>query len=274
VFARVAVGAAVLLPLALRGRGPRGLLALVRRHWPALGAFAALEMLVPWWLLSDAERRLTSSMAGLLIAASPIVAVLVARLAGDAERTGWRQWTGLVVGFAGVAVLAAPELRGGDTWSIIEVLLTACGYAVAPLIAARRLRDVPSLPMIAVCLTFAALVYAPPAIVTWPDAMPSGEVLGALAGLAVLCTAIAFLVFFALIREVGPSRALVFTYVNPAVAVLAGVLFLDEPLTATIVCAFVLILGGSLLAMSRRPAEPDPGTPTTVRPAALEPETR
>jgi drug/metabolite transporter (DMT)-like permease len=256
VFARTAAGAAVLLPLALHAHGPRELRDLLRRHWAPLALFAALEILGPWWLLSDAERVLTSSMTGLLIAVSPIVSVVILRLTGGAERLGARQWAGLAIGFGGVTVLAAPGLRGGDTWSIVEVLLTACGYATAPIITARRLQDVPALPMTALCLTFAALVYTAPAAATWPDSLPSGRVLAALAGLAGLCTALAFLVFFALIREVGPSRALVFTYVNPAVAVLAGVALLGEPLTVTIVVSFALILGGSVLAMIRRP-EPD-----------------
>ncbi|WP_119726329.1 DMT family transporter [Thermomonospora amylolytica] len=256
VFARFAVGAAVLLPLVLRSVGARGLRDMVRRHWAMLAAFAMLEMIVPWWLLSDAERRLTSSMTGLLIAVTPIMAVLAGRLTGGSERIDGRRWTGLVIGLAGVAVLAAPELRGGDTWAIIEVLLTACGYTLGPLLVARRLADVPGLPMTAACLTFGALLYAGPAAATWPDAMPSGRVLAALAGLAVICTALAFVIFFALIREAGPARALVFTYVNPAVAVLAGVVLLGEPLTLTIVLASVLILGGSILAMTRQPVEP------------------
>lgn len=244
VFARTAVGAAILLPLALRG----GRLAGLRRYWRPLAAFAAIEILVPWGLLSDAERHLTSSMSGLLIAASPIMAVVLARLTGDAERLSVKRWAGLAVGFAGVAILAAPELSGGDPWSIIEVLLTAACYATAPLIAARQLKDVPALPMTAVCLGMAALVYTPPAIMTWPDALPGWQVLAALAGLAIVCTALALIVFFALIREVGTSRALVFTYINPAVAVTAGVLILGEPLTTSIVASFALILCGSVLA--------------------------
>jgi drug/metabolite transporter (DMT)-like permease len=247
VFVRTAVGAAVLLPLALRGRQLAGL----RRHWRPLAAFAAIEIIVPWWLLSDAERHLTSSMTGLLIAASPIVAVVAGRLTGDAERLGPARVAGLAAGLVGVAVLAAPELRGGEPWAIVEVLLVAVCYATAPIIAARRLNDVPALPMTAVCLTGAALVYTPPAILTWPAALPATEVLLALAGLGLICTALAFLVFFALIREAGPSRALVFTYVNPAVAVAAGVAVLAEPLNATIMIAFALILGGSVLATTR-----------------------
>lgn len=271
VFARTAGGAAVLLPLVLRGGQLRGL----RRHWRPLAVFATLEIILPWGLLSDAERRLTSSMSGLLIAAVPIIAVVAARLSGGAERLSAKRWTGLAIGFAGVAVLAGPELSGGDTWSIVEVLLTAVGYAIAPIIAARTLQDVPALPMTAVCLSFAGIVYSPAAIAGWPDAMPAGKVLAAIAGLAVVCTALAFMIFLALIREVGTSRAMVFTYVNPAVAVAAGVTLLGEPLTGTIIASFVLILAGSVLATARQPdpvPEPVRQDLVSARPAAPLPE--
>ena len=146
--------------------------------------------------------------------------------------------------------------------------MVATCYAIAPLIAARYLSDVPTLPMTAVCLSFAALVYAAPAAATWPDEMPSTQVLLALAGLAVICTALAFIVFFALIREVGGARALVFTYINPAVALAAGVIVLHEPLTPWNVAALALILAGCLLA-TRRHTEVEPAIatePTSVAP--------
>jgi drug/metabolite transporter (DMT)-like permease len=151
-----------------------------------------------------------------------------------------------------VAVLAAPHLAGGHGWPIAEVLLVAIGYATAPLIAARKLADVPALPMTTACLSLAALVYTPAAILTWPHHLPSGQVLAALAALGVICTACAFIVFLQLLREVGPSRAMVFTYINPAVAVAAGVLLLSEPFTVTIAAAFVLILTGCALATGGR----------------------
>jgi drug/metabolite transporter (DMT)-like permease len=147
---------------------------------------------VPWWLLADAERQLSSSMTGLLLAVSPIIAVVVARLTGDTERLGATRTAGLAVGLAGVLVLAAPGLRGGNVRSVVEVLLVATCYATARLIVARRLTDVPGLPMTAVCLGLAALVYAPAAVATWPDAMPSGQVVAALAGLGIICTATPF----------------------------------------------------------------------------------
>jgi drug/metabolite transporter (DMT)-like permease len=248
VFARTAIGAAVLLPLAVRERA----FASVRAHWKPLVAFATLEMVVPWWLLSDAERTISSGLAGLLIAASPIITVLVARIAGDNERMSAGRLAGLGLGFAGLVVLAAPSLRGGSGYAILEVLVTAVCYATAPVIAARKLGGVPPMSMTAACLSFASVLYVVPAGLAWPSALPAPKVLAALGGLAIVCTAVAFIAFLALIREVGSSRALVFTYVNPAVAVTAGVLLLGEPLTPEIVVAFVLILAGSVLATGRR----------------------
>jgi drug/metabolite transporter (DMT)-like permease len=253
VFARTAVGAAVLLPLALSS----GIPAMIRGHWKALLGFSFFEIIAAWYLLSDAERHLTSSMTGLLIAASPIIAAILDRFTGGEQRLGLRRVLGLGVGLAGVAVLAGPHLTGGTAWPVVEVLTVSTCYAIAPLIAARHLADVPALPMTATCLGFAALVYAAPAAATWPSEMPSTRVLLALAGLAVICTALAFVVFFALIREVGAARALVFTYVNPAVALLAGVIVLNEPLTAFNVGALILIMAGCVLA-THRPDEPSP----------------
>jgi Predicted permeases len=255
VFARTAAGAALLLPLALRAGG----FGVLRGRWGWLVLFAAVEMMGPWVLLTDAERHLSSSMAGLLIAAVPIIAVILGKLTGDRERLGPVRWLGLLVGLAGVALLAAPHLTAEGAWPIVEVALVAVGYALGPLITARRLADVPSLPLTAACLTLAALVYTPPAILTWPETMPPARVLVALGVLAVVCTALAFVLFFELVREVGPSRVTVITYVNPAVAVAAGVIFLGEPLTASILIAFALILGGSVLATTRGPA-----TATTI----------
>ncbi|MGZ8746052.1 MAG: DMT family transporter [Mycobacterium sp.] len=220
VFTRVAVGAAVLLPLALSRRT----VTIVRDHWRALAGFAFFA----------------------------IIAAVLDRLTGG-ERLGPKRILGLAIGIAGVAVLAGPHI-GGNTWPIIEVLLVATCYAIAPLIAARHLADVPALPMTAVCLGVAALVYAVPATATWPTEMPSTQVLLALGALAVICTALAFLVFFTLIREVGAARALVFTYINPAVALAAGVIVLNEPLTPWNVAALILILIGCVLATHRRKA--------------------
>ena len=244
VLARVAIGAALLLPVALRRRQISALLP----YWRWLAVFAVVEIITPWFLLSEAERKLSSSMSGLLIASVPIIGALLARFTGDAERLTAIRWTGLLAGLCGVALLAGPGATGGDAQSIAEVMLVGVCYATGPLIASRKLRNAPPIGMTAVCLGFAAVVYAPAAALTWPSAMPSAKVLGAIAGLAVLCTAVAFLFFFALIAEVGPARATVITYVNPAVAVALGVSVLGEKFTPAMAGAFALILGGSVLA--------------------------
>jgi drug/metabolite transporter (DMT)-like permease len=247
VLARASGGAGVLLPLAVRS----GSLLMLRRHWLWVVAFSVLEIIGPWWLLSDAELRLSSSMTGLLIAAVPIILVTLARLFGDTERLTTMRLAGLLVGLAGVVVLAVPRLGGGTAVSVGELLVAVLGYAMASLVAAHRLAAVPGIVLTAGCLTVTALFYIGPAAATWPATMPSARVLWALAGLAVLCTALALVVFFALIREVGAARAMVVSYVNPAVAVAAGVVLLGEPLTAEMVSAFAMILVGSVLATGR-----------------------
>ncbi|OPC84271.1 EamA family transporter [Embleya scabrispora] len=256
VFARTGIGALLLLPFALRGGGMRG---LAPYKWPLL-VFAVTEFVGPWWLLSDAERRLSSSTTGLLIASVPIFGAVLVYLTGGTERMGPVRWAGLAIGFGGVAVLAGPTLGGGDPWAAVEVLATALCYAGAALVAERRLKDVPSLPMTVVCLGFTALVYTPLAAVQWPAHAPGGKALAAIGVLALVCTAIAMVIFFELVREVGAARATVITYVNPAVAVAAGVLILDETFTLAIGASFVLILGGAVLATRKNAAPADADT--------------
>lgn len=271
VLARCTVGALVLLPVALR----RHQLGTLRGHWRWLALFACVEIILPWAALSDAERHLSSSMSGLLIAAVPIIGLVLARLTGAAERLTVTRWLGLLAGLAGVALLAGPGALGGGAWPVTEVLLTALGYSIGPLIAARKLAELPGLAVNAVCLSFAALVYVPAAALTWPAALPSWQVLGALAALGAVCTATAFVLFFKLIAEVGPARATVITYVNPAVAVALGVSVLGEPLTVEIVAAFALILAGSVLATRsgmRREAARPAAQPVAAQPGAPRPQ--
>jgi drug/metabolite transporter (DMT)-like permease len=272
VFIRTSVAAVLLLPLALRRRQIRVLLP----HWRVLVVFALIEIIGPWLLLSNAERHLSSSLSGLLVATVPIIGAVLARLTGG-ERLTVTRWTGLLIGLGGVALLAG-RAAGGSAWPVAEVLLVATGYAIGPLIASRKLSDLPGLGVTAVCLAFAAVVYAPAAALTLPHALPPARVIGSLAVLAVLCTAAAFVMFFMLIAEIGPARATVITYVNPAVAVALGVAVLGEPLTPVIVGSFALILCGSVLAAragkGARPAGPadqggpagDPGATTEAPP--------
>ena len=256
VFVRTALGALLLLPFALRGGGLR----VLRGRWRAVLGFAVLEIVLPWILLSNAERTLSSSTTGLLVATVPIAAVVLGRLVGDRRPVALVRWLGLLVGLGGVALLLGPGAAGGDPWAVTQVLLAALGYATAPIIADRALRDVPAIPLTATCLGLTALAYAPVVLLTGPHPWPPVDAVLALAGLGALCTALAFVLFFRLIVEVGAARSTLVAYLNPVVAVTLGALVLDEAITTTVLVATALILLGSAAA-SRRAKDADQAPP-------------
>jgi drug/metabolite transporter (DMT)-like permease len=224
----------------------------VTRWWP-LVAYTVIEVVIPWVLLARAETKLTSSLTGLLIAAVPLVGAVVVAITGSRERQGGRRWLGLLVGIGGVAALVGLDVGQVDALAVAEVGGVAVCYAIGPIIFSRRLNDVPPLGVVAGSLVIATVLYAPFASASWPASMPSAHVVESVIGLAVVCTALAFLVFFALIAEVGPVRATVITYVNPAVAAVLGVAILSEHLSAGMLVGFALILVGCVLATGRGP---------------------
>ena len=243
VLGRTGIGALLLVPLA----AARGEIRPVLARWKPLLVFAAIEIAIPWVLLSSAERRLSSSFTGLTIAAVPLVGALVTR-----ERLGRWSIGGLALGIVGVAALLGLNLGTLSAVGVIEIAGVVLGYAIGPIVLARHLRGLPALGVIATSLALTAIVYVPIAAFALPSSMPSAKVIGSVAALAVVCTALAFVVFFALIEEIGPVRATVITYVNPAVAAALGVSILGERFTAGMGVGFVLILVGSVLA-ARRP---------------------
>lgn len=254
VFYRTAIAAVLLVPLA----AARGQLRPLLPRWKPLLAYTVAELAVPWLLLSNAERRLSSSLSGLLIAAVPLVGALLGWLSGG-EKLGPRRIAGLLIGLAGVAALVGFDLGRGDIGALLQMAVVAIGYAVGPFILARSLSDLPGVGVVAASLALTALVYLPFGIAQTPHHWPAANVVWAVVILAVLCTAVAFLLFFALIDEVGPVRATVITYINPAVAVALGVALLHEPFTVGIAVGFALVLAGSVLATHRTPAtEPEP----------------
>lgn len=251
VFARTAPAALLLLPVALR----RGQLRPLLPRWGVVVVYTVVEIAAPWLLLSSAERRISSSLAALLVATVPLVGAVLSWVTRDADRMDARRVLGLAVGLGGVAALVGIDVGGADALAVVEVGLTAVGYATGPFLISRRLADLPSLGVVTASLALTAVGYAPWALTHLPHRMPA-EVAWSVAGLAVLCTAVAFVVFFALIAEVGPARATVITYVNPAVALALGVAVLGEPLTAGIAVGFPLVLAGSVLATGRSKARP------------------
>ncbi len=255
VLGRTGLAALILLPIA----AARGELRPLLRHWKALLLFTVAELAVPWLLLSEVETRLSSSLTGLLIAAVPLVGAVLGWVTG-ADRLDGRRLTGLGIGLAGVVALAGLDLGAGNAVALLELAVVAIGYALGPFVLARGLADAPRLGVVAAALTITALAYLPVGVAQLPSTWPGPSVVVAVIVLALLCTAVAFILFYALIDEVGPVRATVITYVNPAVAVVLGVLFLHESLSWSIAAGFALILAGSVLATRRsRPAPaPDP----------------
>jgi drug/metabolite transporter (DMT)-like permease len=257
---RTLLGALLLLPLALHRRA----LMPAFRHWRWLLAFTLIEISLPWWLLGHAETRLNSSTAGLLIAVVPLFAAIIVTRLGHEKLEG-RRLFGLALGFFGVALLVGLDIHFTDFGAVAATILVALCYAVGPIIIDRKLRDVPAIGVITASLILATVIYLPFAPFLLPDSVSTAAV-ASVAGLGVLCTAAAFIVFFALIAEVGPARATVITYVNPAVAIVLGALVLDEPLTLGMAIGFPLVIAGSFLG-TMRSREAAPAAPLADRAA-------
>jgi drug/metabolite transporter (DMT)-like permease len=253
VLARTAIAAAILLPYAIARVDLRAVLA----RWRWVVAFAAIEIAIPWVALGSAEQKVTSSLAGLLIAGVPLVGTLLALFTGGADRLGRAGLAGLLIGLVGVAAIVWGNFATSDPAALVEIAIVVVGYAVGPAILARRLGGLPAVGVMAISLALCAVAYIPIAAVQLPSVMPSPNVVASVVILAVVCTAAAFLVFAALIDEIGPVRATVITYVNPAVAATLGVLVLNEPFTLGMGIGFALVVLG--LTLATRPASTAPG---------------
>jgi drug/metabolite transporter (DMT)-like permease len=248
VFARTGIGALILMPIVIARKGLRG----IGRKWIPLLVFAAAEIGVPWICLSSAEQHISSSLAGLLVSSVPLVGILIAPLFGNREGIGAVGIAGLALGVVGVAAIVGLDFHASDVTALVEMGLVTVGYAIGPAVIRRFLTGVPSVSVIGISLAACALAYAPLAASQWPHALPSAGVLASVGVLAVVCTAVAFLLFFLLIEEIGPVRATVITYINPAVAALVGIAILHETFTIGMALGFALVLAGSVLATRRR----------------------
>ena len=250
VFARTTIAAAILLPMALVRVDLRPILT----RWRWLVTFAAIEIAVPWVLLGSAEQHLSSSLTGLLIAGVPLVGTTFALATGGVDRLGRAGLFGLLIGLVGVGAIVWGDVGTTDATAVLEVAIVVVGYAIGPAILARRLGGLPSVGVMALSLTLCAVVYVPIAAAQLPAAVPSPNVLAAVAILAVVCTAAGFLVFAALIDEIGPVRSTLITYVNPAVAAVLGVLVLNETFSVPMGIGLALVILGSTLATRRSPS--------------------
>jgi drug/metabolite transporter (DMT)-like permease len=254
VLARCLLAAALLLPIALRRRA----LTPVLRRWKPVLAFTIIEIALPFYALGAAEINLSSSTTGLLLASVPLVAIGVAFVMGRRHRITVLNWLGVAIGMAGVVAIVGFDLGGSNLTSVALVGVAVIGYSLGPAILARYLNDLAGIGVITAALALCVLIYLPVVAVTggWPAIVPSTTVIVSVIVLAVLCSAVAFLMMFALIAEIGPVRTTAITYVNPAVAVVAGALVLSEPVTIYTGLGFALILIGCWLVTKpeRRPA--------------------
>ncbi len=231
------------------------------QYWKVALLFACVEMLFPWWWITAAEREISSGLTGLLLATVPLFGVLIARLRGHDSEVNRSQLSGLFIGIVGVACLVGlnPEHIEISLVAVVMVLASAFGYALGPAVISSTLNKADAASLIAMSLSIVSVLYIPLAIANWPAEIPSGRALSSIAVLSLVCTVAAFLVFFALIDEVGPIRATLVTYINPAVALVLGVILLDEPITVGLMIGFPLVLFGSWLAS--RKSEPRPQVP-------------
>jgi drug/metabolite transporter (DMT)-like permease len=249
---RTAIGAAILIPLAIR----QGQLGAAIRGIKYVAPYALLEMIGLWILIGTAEQKISSGLAGLLIASVPIWATIFASMRGD--KTVWhhKRLMGIVVGFIGlIAVVGFESIKGSsDPLSIAMVLVAAIGYSYAVMMVQGALPHVSGIAINAVAMAITAIFYLPLTIIQWPTHEISSDAINAIIGLGVLSTGAAFVAFFALAAIIGVARGSLVTYLNTAFAVLLGVIILGEPFTLGMAIGLPLVLIGSYFA-SRKPAE-------------------
>jgi drug/metabolite transporter (DMT)-like permease len=262
VFARTFLGALVLIPYAALTGGLKPAL----KAWPYVVMFGLIEMVGPWFLITEAEKNISSGLAGLLIATVPFFAVAVlAIFLKDRKALRPRSLTGMVIGFFGVVVLVGIDSFFGavNPLFVMMVILAAVGYSIAPIIASRKLNHVPSAGVIGVSMAMVSIVYAPFSLPGLGDelALATTSSIWAIIVLGLVCSALAFVVFFMLIQEVGPVRATLITYVNTAVALSLGIVFLNEPITIGLAVGLPLIAIGLYFAGGTEKKREIPETP-------------
>jgi drug/metabolite transporter (DMT)-like permease len=248
VAGRTLIGAAILIPVALYRKTFKG--AVLGFKFVAF--YALLEMIGPWILISTAQKKIDSGLAGLLISTVPIFAAIITSLRGDHSVWQFKRMFGIVVGFIGlIAVVGIESFSGNsDPASIAMMILAAMGYSYAIIMVTTNLPLVDGIAINGLAMAITSIFWAPLAIAQWPSQVSLKPALSLIA-LGVLCTALAFLIFFKLLAEIGPARGSLVTYLNTSVAVVLGVIVLDEPITVGLIVGLPLVLIGSYLASKK-----------------------
>lgn len=249
-FGRIAFGALVLVPLALRAHAFRNLAG----HWPMILAVSVAQVAAPFVLIALGEERISSSLAGILVASAPIFTAILAIFFDAEERSHGPQLLGVLVGVVGLALLLGIDVGGstGELLGGLAVVLAGLGYAIGGLLAKRRLGAIQPLGVAALVLAVSTPLSLPAAALTLPGEVPGIGPVAAIVGLGVIGTGLAFAIFYELIATIGPARTFLVTYLAPVFAVVYGVVLLDESFGVTTLVGLVLILGGSYLAAGGR----------------------
>jgi drug/metabolite transporter (DMT)-like permease len=248
VAGRTLIGAAILIPVALYRKTFKG--AVLGFKYVAF--YALLEMIGPWILISTAQKKIDSGLAGLLISTVPIFAAIITSLRGDHSVWQFKRMFGIVVGFIGLIAVVGIESFSGNSHpaSIAMMILAAMGYSYAIIMVTTNLPLVDGIAINGLAMAITSIFWAPLAIAQWPAQVSLKPALSLIA-LGVLCTALAFLIFFKLLFEIGPARGSLVTYLNTSVAVVLGVIVLDEPITIGLIVGLPLVLIGSYLASKK-----------------------
>jgi drug/metabolite transporter (DMT)-like permease len=252
VFGRVLIGAAILIPLAIKDRS----IFDAFRGIKYVAFYALLEMVIPWILIGTAEQKISSGLAGLLIASVPIWSNIITYFQGDVDALKANRLLGIGIGFVGVVLIVGIETLTGssDPLSILMVIVAAIAYAYAIIMIRNKLPDVSGIAINGVAMALTAIFYLPFTIALWPDHTVALEATYSVIALGIFSTGIAFAFFFTLIADIGPTRASLVTYWNTAVAVVLGVLILSEPITVGIGIGLPLVMLGSWLVNRRQKA--------------------
>lgn len=256
VFSRLLIGATLLIPLAMR----EGSLKQALSYWRYILLYAVLEMVIPWSLITSSQRDLSSGVVALLVATVPIWATLFAHQTGDSTAAHRIRIIGIVIGLIGISLIVGIESISdfGNFAALAQVLIASVSYAWAVNMITRKAPGVSGLAINGIAMTISSVIFAPFALMSRPESMPSLDVTLATLGLGILCSGMAFWIFFLVLAEIGPARASLVVYPNTAVAVVLGIIILSEPITLAILIGLPLVLIGSYFASRRPSAQPIP----------------
>lgn len=253
VFSRLLIGALVLIPIALHQKTLRSAL----QYWRYIAYYAILEMVIPWTLITSAQKDLSSGVVALLVATVPIWATFFAHHSGDSTAAHRTRIFGIAIGFLGIASLVGIETLNDvkSAQALLKVLIAAVSYAYAVNMITRKAPNTSGIAINGLAMVLATFIFAPFAFTHLPAQTPSTNAVLSTIGLGIICTAFAFWIFFLVLDEIGAARASLVVYPNTAVAVVLGIFLLDEKITLAIAIGLPLVLLGSYFA-SRKPEAP------------------